>query len=232
MLLGMRIGHDPRRDTSGRYAVEQLCDACGKPIHGEHVTDDEVCGNTSGPGFYLCQRDRCGKKLEKMSAPQRRTLYEAQRAANERSESSRPADASPKSPRSPRANSTNPAPPRKKSPATLMREITEFISPDASAKISREKRALSSLADDARERRPGPAEILRDNAGAKVSKRIPHTGTIATLYDAREAGMGVEGGRWKTVCEDHGSIVAHATRRDAIPHLASPEEWCEECREK
>ena len=34
---------------------------------------------------------------------------------------------------------------------------------------------------------------------------------------------------WTTVCEDHGHLVSHRTRRTAMIHLSHPEEWCEVC---
>lgn len=34
---------------------------------------------------------------------------------------------------------------------------------------------------------------------------------------------------WSTVCEAHGAVVSHATRRVAEQWLSHPEEWCEEC---
>jgi hypothetical protein len=47
------------RDSSGRFRQTNLCDCCGKPVGTEYVSDDEVCGSSDGPGFFLCQRKRC-----------------------------------------------------------------------------------------------------------------------------------------------------------------------------
>jgi hypothetical protein len=71
----VRRGHEPRRESDGRYAIEQPCDACGKPIHGEHMTDDEVCGSSDGPGFFLCNRKRCGASYEAMTVEERRAFF-------------------------------------------------------------------------------------------------------------------------------------------------------------
>lgn len=73
----MRHGADPnrKREADGRYAVEQLCDLCGKPIHGRYGTDNEVCDGGDGPGFYLCSRKACWKKIEGKSPEQRRVMY-------------------------------------------------------------------------------------------------------------------------------------------------------------
>jgi len=73
--------HDTR-DRSGRYAQSPACDACGKPVGVEYGTDNEVCGATDGPGFFLCHRARCAKKLEGLTVEERRTLYTAQRNKN------------------------------------------------------------------------------------------------------------------------------------------------------
>ena len=41
------------------------CDACCKPLKRNaagvclFATDERICGNTDGPGFYLCERVKC-----------------------------------------------------------------------------------------------------------------------------------------------------------------------------
>jgi len=74
------------RDSQGRYDFEPACDCCGKPCGSTvdgYLTDDEVCGNTDGPGFFLCDRKRCAAKREGLTVEQRRELYTRQRAINE-----------------------------------------------------------------------------------------------------------------------------------------------------
>jgi hypothetical protein len=73
----MKHGSDPsrRREDNGRYAIEQPCDACGKPIHGDYSTDDEVCAGTDCPGFFLCQRKSCWKKYENMDRATRTRFF-------------------------------------------------------------------------------------------------------------------------------------------------------------
>lgn len=71
----MRRGNKPARESNGRYKVEQRCDACAKPIHGTHYTDDAVCGGGDGPGFFLCGRVRCSKRYENMSVEERRAFF-------------------------------------------------------------------------------------------------------------------------------------------------------------
>jgi hypothetical protein len=76
-----------------------------------------------------------------------------------------------------------------------------------------------------------PKDILANNAGAVLSRRCRATNTTVTLYDAADpAGdMDSEDGRWWTVCENHGYLVAHLTRAAAEAHLSHPDEWCEVC---
>jgi len=73
--------HDRRRN--GRYSKAPACDACGKPTNeAERYTDDEVCTNTDGPGFFLCHRKRCIAARD-LPLEERRTLYTEQRAKND-----------------------------------------------------------------------------------------------------------------------------------------------------
>lgn len=79
-------GHQPTRDRAGRYAVEQRCDFCGKPITektGGHVTDEDVCGVSDGPGFYLCGRTRCESQRDALDIEARRARYDAGRIRND-----------------------------------------------------------------------------------------------------------------------------------------------------
>jgi hypothetical protein len=78
MIQGKR-----NREADGRYRVEMPCDCCGKPVLDEHITDGDVCGNTDGPGFYLCGRARCNKRRDSLTVEQCRGLYTRQRAENE-----------------------------------------------------------------------------------------------------------------------------------------------------
>jgi hypothetical protein len=72
------------RKRDGRYAQVEACDACGKNAgYPNHNTDDEVCGNGDGPGFFLCNRKTCGKRYENLGVEDRRTLFAAQRAKND-----------------------------------------------------------------------------------------------------------------------------------------------------
>jgi hypothetical protein len=68
------------------------------------------------------------------------------------------------------------------------------------------------------------------HAGKRERRRCRATGTIVALYDGAQADMDTEGGRWQTVCEDHGTVVSHRTKALAASHLSHPDEWCEECQ--
>lgn len=73
-----RHQHDDRRDD-GKYRKTPACDGCGKPVGTNYYTDNDVCGSTDGPGFYVCDRKRCVKSLEKLDVEGRRAVYVATR---------------------------------------------------------------------------------------------------------------------------------------------------------
>lgn len=61
-------------------------------------------------------------------------------------------------------------------------------------------------------------EILR--------RRCRATGTIVLLLHAPEADPDQP---WETVCDEHGGVCSHETRRVAEGWLSHPDEWCEDC---
>lgn len=71
-----------RRADDGKYAKSIACDGCGKPCKDDHMTDEEACGGSDGPGFFLCHRKRCVAKLELMTPACRKAHYTLQRAKN------------------------------------------------------------------------------------------------------------------------------------------------------
>jgi hypothetical protein len=77
-----RFAHD-KRDKAGKFVSSPKCDACGKPVGTNYYTDDEVCSGSDGPGFYLCERKRCGASLEGLDVVSRRSIYEKRRAKND-----------------------------------------------------------------------------------------------------------------------------------------------------
>lgn len=70
--------HDERA-SSGRYSKSPTCDCCGLPVGTDPVCDEEVCGSTDGPGFFLCERRTCEAKRSNLSVEGRRALYQAVR---------------------------------------------------------------------------------------------------------------------------------------------------------
>lgn len=74
-------------------------------------------------------------------------------------------------------------------------------------------------------------------AGEKIREtRIARaTRTEVELLDAAHPDCAefdpAEGGRWVTLCADHGNFVQHETWKIARSHLGHPEEWCEGCRD-
>lgn len=74
--------HDDRVVGGGKFKKSPPCDACGKPVGTDYMTDDEVVGNGDGPGFFLCDRKRCEAKRDALDVAGRRALYTAQRAKN------------------------------------------------------------------------------------------------------------------------------------------------------
>jgi len=72
------------RQRDGRYANERRCDGCGGRIKlDDYCTDEEVCGDTDGPGFYVCGRTRCPSSSSTLTVEQRRAIYTSQRAINQ-----------------------------------------------------------------------------------------------------------------------------------------------------
>lgn len=56
------------RGTSGRFQSSTACDFCGRSCAGGHMSDTRVCGNSDGPGFFLCARASCRRARDKYEA--------------------------------------------------------------------------------------------------------------------------------------------------------------------
>lgn len=67
-------------------------------------------------------------------------------------------------------------------------------------------------------------------AGCVVQRKNRITGLLVGLYNAGQAGMDEESGKWATVCEAHSTICNHETLAAARSHFADPTMWCEECQ--
>lgn len=57
--------------------------------------------------------------------------------------------------------------------------------------------------------------------------RSRQTGTVVLLVDRGSDDDG--GGRWETVCDEHGGVCSHETRALAQSFVPVPAEWCEDC---
>ena len=68
-----------------------------------------------------------------------------------------------------------------------------------------------------------------ERAGLRSYTRARSTGTHVGVYDGTEAGMDAAGGRWKTVCEEHGWIISHPYLYQALSVAPRPQEWCDVC---
>ena len=100
------------------------------------------------------------------------------------------------------------------------------------AALARAAESAGVSVADLREYALGPRQYdFNGLAGCVMQRRSRITGTLAGLYQAEQAGLDPEAGRWVTVCEDHSTCVNHATLAAARAHLADPSMWCEACRE-
>jgi hypothetical protein len=64
--------------------------------------------------------------------------------------------------------------------------------------------------------------------GCVTRRRSQQSKTIVAVYRNDQAGLDTDE-PWSTVCETHGTVIAHDTLKLALYHLADPEGWCEEC---
>ena len=65
-----------------------------------------------------------------------------------------------------------------------------------------------------------------------IRRKSRKTKTTIMLCKAEEVGQFPDDGKWVTICEDHGGIVHHNTKKLAIDWLPHPDEWCPTCQEK
>lgn len=67
----------------------------------------------------------------------------------------------------------------------------------------------------------------RTYAGYRSAHFARETGTLVVVVDADEQGL--DGGKWMTICDDHGQCVGHETLAMAKYHATNPLGWCEVC---
>lgn len=65
---------------------------------------------------------------------------------------------------------------------------------------------------------------LDDGTPVVRYSRARSTGTHVLLVDGRDRGEG-----WETICEEHGGVCSHETRKVAESFMPVPAEWCEDC---
>lgn len=67
-------------------------------------------------------------------------------------------------------------------------------------------------------------------AGERQRHRARENGRVVIVVDGEEQGLDVEGGRWYTICDEHGAAVPHDTLALARWHAPNPTGWCEDCQ--
>lgn len=72
-------------------------------------------------------------------------------------------------------------------------------------------------------------EARTDIAGIRSAHFARETGTLVLVVDGEAQGLDTEGGRWYTICDDHGQIICHETLALAKAHSSDPLGWCEVC---
>ena len=56
------------------------------------------------------------------------------------------------------------------------------------------------------------------------------TGTIVILLGPEQEWLDPAGGKWLTLCSDHGTVCNYETRSVAESFMPWPHNWCEECQ--
>lgn len=73
----------------------------------------------------------------------------------------------------------------------------------------------------------GPEDV----AGLRYLLQARSNKALIGLYDAEEANLDTESGRWNLVCEDHAIIVGTDNLGRARYQQSDPESWCEGCQD-
>lgn len=129
-------------------------------------------------------------------------------------------------------------------PSRISEEAQAFR--QAAEERARARAAAAAVVVDAEAQAPAPAAEPAPEPEAKpnlgvikgkpwageVKRAQSEAGTTVVLLDVRKGGEWAaqesDGGRWVTVCDQHGSVCQHRTRALAEHHLTGAE-WCEEC---
>lgn len=68
-------------------------------------------------------------------------------------------------------------------------------------------------------------------AGCCSIRKSRQTGAEIGVYNAAEAFLDTERGKYAVVCHTHNCILACSTLRLSLSLASAPKEWCEQCRE-
>jgi hypothetical protein len=71
--------------------------------------------------------------------------------------------------------------------------------------------------------------VAGGRAGCVQLQKTRENGMRVGVYNNRQAGLDEDGGAWSTVCETHGTCVAHDTLKHALEWAPVPARWCEAC---
>ena len=71
----------------------------------------------------------------------------------------------------------------------------------------------------------------RTLAGFRSATVARSTGALVLVLDGDPAGLDTDGGRWYTLCDDHGFLCNHDTLALAKSWASCPEMFCEDCQE-
>lgn len=103
----------------------------------------------------------------------------------------------------------------------------------AFTKMNRRRRSQQQRRGHLQRKRRELERIQKFGSGAIVQRRVARsTGTTVIVEDTHHwnAQCDSDGGRWATVCEDHGGVVNHEDQATARSFAAAPEEWCPDCQ--
>jgi hypothetical protein len=71
---------------------------------------------------------------------------------------------------------------------------------------------------------------MRTYSGVVQERTARQTGTTVLVIDNRDKQFSAAG-EWLTLCDDHGGICSHDTRKLAAAWASDPEGWCPRCQE-
>jgi hypothetical protein len=75
---------------------------------------------------------------------------------------------------------------------------------------------------------------MEHDIGVVQRRRTRSTGTTVEVLDLRTyptpPSDEADGGRWLTICDEHGGNVQHETRALAISWASDPATWCDGCQ--